>query len=199
MHSERSQSSRFDTHSGLAMALTLIAGCSVLLSENIGGESGEIKLVDDEWGIELQGEEDCESSVEGQECEYEFTVSGGGSYDYEYNVTLLYPGSGGITVLEASIVGSGNGFDGEFEIVPSGLAEGDAQTETEDGNKLTVEFDDASATAEDADGTEYSGCKKYDFLMGHNKTKAEATLCPTIGIVELTAELGHTVKLVREP
>ncbi len=78
-------------------------GRSFLWGDALDGGEGEITLVDAERGIEVSfEEEDCTSEPEGLECDYDAVISGSGSYDGTYSLTLRYQGDGAILVVEAS-------------------------------------------------------------------------------------------------
>lgn len=181
------------------MALTVIAGCSMLWGDGLDGGEGEIRLVDEKRGIEIRAEEeDCGSEAEGLECEYEAVISGAGGYDGTYSFTLRYAGDGAIVVVDARDDQRDAAFSGEFEILPAGMVEGDEESESEDGNIMTIELDDATASAEDADGDEVAGCREYDLTLGWAGKNAEAVVCDGVGLVVLSTPEHGGVTLRRE-
>ncbi len=78
------------------------------------------------------------------------------------------------------------------------MAEGDDETESEDGNVMTIELDDATASTDDADGNDVSGRREYDLTLGWTGKAAEAVVCDGVGLVELSTPEAGGVTLRRQ-
>lgn len=176
----------------------ILGACAPLIGDYLTGGEEDITLVDDDRGITIEVEEDDCSTDDGERvCDYDASVSGSGGFDGAYSFTLRYDGGNAITLLEAENSSTGASFDGEFDILPLNMREGDDESESEDGNSYSVEFDEDGETVEDADEKEWSRCDVYAYEIGPRAMRVDVSICPGRGITQVEIP-DMDINLLRE-
>lgn len=177
----------------IGLAGAAVGACAPALGDLLDGGEDTLTFLDAASGATVVIDaDDCEVDEGDRLCPYDATITGAGWYDGDYSLLLSYGAGGEVLLLEAVAEGRNASFEGEMELLPRRLGEGDSERESEGGNVFSLELEEAGGTVDDADGGKWTGCKRYKYLLGATGSEVYASVCAGAGLVKVEAEaLGY--------